>query len=147
MSKIVKMLEDVRLMNTGFWVGNTNGSYAPAVYTICWYLSLEVTQTKKVSQPSDVYSFEVVLLELLSRKLSMHCAEDGEVIQLIRSVESVICNDRSHWTTRVFDTELLRYPSTEEAMVFMFQMALARVEVVPSDRPKMPPSSEDVRGY
>ncbi|KAL0441825.1 UNVERIFIED_CONTAM: putative inactive receptor kinase [Sesamum radiatum] len=59
------------------------------------YRAPEVTDPRKVSQKADVYSFGVLLLELLTGKAPL---EDG--LDLPRWVESVV---REEWTSEVFD--------------------------------------------
>ncbi|CAA3013796.1 probable leucine-rich repeat receptor kinase At1g68400 [Olea europaea subsp. europaea] len=103
------------------------------------YLAPEVTDTEKLSQASDVYSFGVVLLELFTGKPSILSEDKDKAIQLVSWVTSVVHED---WTVAVFDTELLRYPNMEEAMVKFLQIALHCVKRVPEHRPKM---SEVVR--
>ncbi|KAL2558685.1 putative inactive receptor kinase [Forsythia ovata] len=98
------------------------------------YHAPEVADNKKFSQASDVYSFGIVLLELLTGKVPTHSADDGNVNQLRRWVISVISND---WTLEVFDEELQGVPNTEAAMVQSLKVAMSCVESVPKNRPKM----------
>lgn len=99
------------------------------------YRAPEVTDTRKVSQASDVYSYGVFLLELLTGKSPVHHTSGGEeVIHLVRWVNSVV---REEWTGEVFDVELLRYPNVEEEMVSMLQIGLSCVARMPEQRPKM----------
>ncbi|KAK6155870.1 hypothetical protein DH2020_010118 [Rehmannia glutinosa] len=98
------------------------------------YCAPEVTDTRRVSQASDIYSFGVVLLELLSGKPPQLTADDGEVTSLVNWIQSVV---REEWTAEVFDLELLRYENLEEAMVQVLQIAIDCVNVVPKRRPMM----------
>lgn len=99
------------------------------------YRAPEVTDTRKVSQASDAYSYGVFLLELLTGKSPVQASGGGEeVIHLVRWVNSVV---REEWTGEVFDVELLRYPNVEEEMVTMLQIGLSCVARMPEQRPKM----------
>ncbi|KAI5394298.1 hypothetical protein KIW84_061112 [Lathyrus oleraceus] len=96
------------------------------------YLAPEVTETRKATPAADVYSFGVLLLELLTGKSPLHVGE--EVVHLVRWVNSVV---REEWTSEVFDLELLRYPNIEEEMVEMLQIGMACVGRIQDQRPKM----------
>lgn len=60
------------------------------------YRAPEVTDTRKAAQPSNVYSFGVVLLELLTGKGPIHSTGD-EIVQLVGWVHSVV---REEWTLK-----------------------------------------------
>ncbi|KAM7504841.1 hypothetical protein LguiB_003745 [Lonicera macranthoides] len=98
------------------------------------YRAPEVTNTRKLSQASDVYSYGVLLLELLTGKSPVNSTGGDEVLHLVRWVNSVI---REEWTAEVFDTELLRYPNIEEEMVELLQIGMACAARVVEQRPKM----------
>ncbi|KAH6770920.1 Leucine-rich repeat protein kinase family protein [Perilla frutescens var. hirtella] len=98
------------------------------------YRAPEVTDTRKVSQASDVYSYGVVLLELLTGKSPVHSSSGEEAVHLVRWVHSVV---REEWTGEVFDVELLRYPDIEEEMVAMLQIGMSCVSRVATQRPKI----------
>ena len=107
----------------------------PPVMRAAGYRAPEVTDTRKATHASNVYSYGVFLLELLTGKSPMHTTGGDEVVHLVRWVNSVV---REEWTAEVFDLELLRYPNIEEEMVEMLQIGLSCVVRMPEQRPKMP---------
>ncbi|XP_019160601.1 PREDICTED: probable inactive receptor kinase At4g23740 [Ipomoea nil] len=110
------------------------GSLPPPLARAAGYRAPEVMDTRKATQPSDVFSFGVLLLELLTGKSPVHTTSGDEIIHLVRWVHSVV---REEWTAEVFDVELLRSPNIEEEMVEMLQIALSCVVRMPDQRPKM----------
>ncbi|KAJ6748859.1 hypothetical protein OIU79_029862 [Salix purpurea] len=107
----------------------------PQVMRAAGYRAPEVTDSRKATHASDVYSYGVLLLELLTGKSPMHNTGGEEVVHLVRWVNSVV---REEWTAEVFDLELLRYPNIEEEMVEMLQIGLSCVVRMPEQRPTMP---------
>ncbi|KAL5537764.1 hypothetical protein UlMin_043890 [Ulmus minor] len=97
----------------------------PPAASSAGYLAPEVTDTGKASHAADVYSFGVLILELLTGREGVH---------LVRWVNIVI---KEEWTKDVFDEELLRYPHVEEEMVEMLQLGMSCVARKPEQRPKM----------
>ncbi|XP_020593116.1 probable inactive receptor kinase At1g48480 [Phalaenopsis equestris] len=91
------------------------------------YRAPELADSRKVSQKADVYSFGIVLLELLTGK----AAEEGD--NLRRMVESML---REEWSTDVLDLELLRQQNVEE-MVQLLQLAMNCTVRNPDSRPSM----------
>ncbi|KAL5564818.1 hypothetical protein UlMin_027982 [Ulmus minor] len=98
------------------------------------YRAPEVTDTRKASQVADVYSFGVLLLEVLTGKSPVYTTGTGEVVHLVKWVKTVI---RERWTTEVFDVELLRYPNIEEEMIEILQVGMSCVARFPEQRPKI----------
>ena len=98
------------------------------------YRAPEVTDSRKVSQKADVYSFGVLLLELLTGKAPSHAVLNEEGVDLPRWVQSVL---QEEWRSEVFDTELLRYESVEEEMVKMLELAVDCAAQHPDRRPSM----------
>ncbi|KAE8675760.1 putative inactive receptor kinase [Hibiscus syriacus] len=98
------------------------------------YRAPEVTDARKVSQKADVYSFGILLLELLTGKAPTHALLNEEGIDLPRWVQSIV---REEWTAEVFDPELLRYQNVEEDMVQLLQLAIDCTAQYPDKRPSM----------
>ncbi|KAK6921272.1 Protein kinase domain [Dillenia turbinata] len=98
------------------------------------YRAPEVTDPRKVSQKADVYSFGVLLLELLTGKAPTHALLNEEGVDLPRWVQSVV---REEWTAEVFDLELLSCQDVEEEMVQLLQLAVDCAAQYPDKRPTM----------
>lgn len=101
---------------------------------VAGYRAPEVTDPRKVSQKADVYSFGVLLLEILTGKAPTHALLNEEGVDLPRWVQSVV---REEWSSEVFDIELLRYQNSEEEMVQLLQLAVDCAVPYPDNRPSM----------
>ncbi|KAG8367401.1 hypothetical protein BUALT_Bualt16G0068100 [Buddleja alternifolia] len=106
----------------------------PPNHRIMGYRAPEVVETRKVTFKSDIYSFGVLVLELLTGKAPNQASLGEEGIDLPRWVQSVV---REEWTAEVFDVELMRYHNVEEEMVQLLQIGMACVANVPDQRPEM----------
>ncbi|XP_073143995.1 probable inactive receptor kinase At1g48480 [Henckelia pumila] len=98
------------------------------------YRAPEVTDTRRVSQKADIYSFGVVILELLTGKAPTNALLNEEGVDLPTWVQSVV---RDEWTSEVFDLELLRYQDVEEEMVQLLQLGIDCTTQYPENRPSM----------
>ncbi|KAK4431639.1 putative inactive receptor kinase [Sesamum alatum] len=94
----------------------------------------EVKNTKNVSQASDVYSFGIVLFELLTRKSPVHVAGGPKAVDLVKLVSSVKSNET---ITKVFDADLLKHHTIREQMVKVLQIGISCVAKSFKKRPKM----------
>ncbi|KAL2933511.1 Leucine-rich repeat receptor-like protein kinase PXC1 [Bienertia sinuspersici] len=120
---------------------------AHAIARLGGYKAPEQSETKRLSQHADVYSFGVLLLEVLTAKVpsqfpsptrlkknNVEDEDEEESVDLPKWVRSVV---RDEWTAEVFDPELLRYKNIEEELVAMLHVAMACVTPQPEKRPTM----------
>ncbi|KAI5010311.1 hypothetical protein ZWY2020_012448 [Hordeum vulgare] len=88
------------------------------------YTAPEVTSNRSVSQKADMYSFGILLLELLTRKDPAKSTQNEEGLDLAQWVSSVL---REEWTMEVFEMELLgqeQKDEQEESMIQLLQLAI-----------------------
>ncbi|KAJ7538498.1 hypothetical protein O6H91_11G051000 [Diphasiastrum complanatum] len=99
------------------------------------YRAPELAKSNNPTTQSDVYSFGIVLLELLTgRAPGESFSSDGGVMDLPDFVSSV---EEEDWTFKVFDADLMERSgaSTEADLLNTLQMALKCVALSPSSRP------------
>lgn len=99
------------------------------------YRAPEVIDPQRVSQKADVYSFGVLLLELLTGKAPAHTFLNEEGVDLPRWVQSFVNDER---TSDVFDLELPKSDQTQEKMVRLLELAMECSAQYPDSRPSMP---------
>jgi serine/threonine protein kinase len=101
------------------------------------YRAPEVTDDRPVSQKADVYSFGVLLLELLTRKAPVKNTQLQGGVDLPQWVISVL---REEWTAELFDVELARQRTAEEVkcMLRLLQLAVHCCSEDAKLRPAMP---------
>lgn len=98
------------------------------------YRAPEVTDPRKVSLKADVYSFGMVMLELLSGKAPNSPMLNDDGVDLPRWVHSKI---EEKQTAEVFDEELLEYKNGLDEMVQLLHLALLCTAPHPDSRPSM----------
>lgn len=98
------------------------------------YRAPELTNSRRVSQKADVYSFGVLLLELLTGMSPTHALLKEKNADLPRWIQFVL---REEWTSEIFDVELLKHKHAEGDMIQLLQLALACCHQFPDRRPAM----------
>ncbi|KAF6144646.1 hypothetical protein GIB67_006138 [Kingdonia uniflora] len=94
-----------------------------------------VLDRQRVSQKPNIYSFGIVLLELVTGKDPI-CASlnDEEGVDLPRWVRSVASQE---WTSEVLDLELLRCEYHEDMMLSFLELAFSCTTEDPDMRPSI----------
>ncbi|XP_010502431.1 PREDICTED: probable inactive receptor kinase At3g02880 [Camelina sativa] len=99
------------------------------------YRAPEVTDARKISQKADVYSFGVLILELLTGKSPTHQQLNEEGVDLPRWVQSVTDQQSP---SEVLDPELTRYqPEGNENIIRLLKIGMSCTAQYPDSRPSM----------
>ncbi|KAJ4815171.1 Leucine-rich repeat protein kinase family protein [Rhynchospora pubera] len=99
---------------------------------VAGYRAPEITDPKKISQKADIYSFGVLVLELLTGKAPAQAVLNEEGVDLPRWVQSVLREDSMG---DVFDMDLVRYQNAGEDMMQLLQLAVDCTKQFPDQRP------------
>ncbi|XP_073119810.1 probable leucine-rich repeat receptor-like protein kinase IMK3 [Henckelia pumila] len=95
------------------------------------YRAPELSKLKKATTKTDVYSFGVILLELLTGK------SPGEAVNGVDLPQWVASIVKEEWTNEVFDLELMRDASViGDELLNALKLALHCVDPSPSTRPE-----------
>jgi serine/threonine protein kinase len=99
------------------------------------YRAPEVTDPRRASQEADVYSFGVLLLELLTGRAPANSVPGSDgAADLPQWVRTVV---QEEWTGEVFDAAIANETPVEEEMVRLLQLATDCTEHRPDGRPAM----------
>lgn len=99
------------------------------------YRAPEVTDPRRASQEADVYSFGVLILELLTGKAPANSVPGSDgAVDLPQWVGTVV---QEEWTGEVFDASIANEAHVEEEMVRLLQLGTDCTERRPDRRPAM----------
>ncbi|CAN6306442.1 unnamed protein product [Urochloa humidicola] len=95
---------EARLSEHGLYTLISMSSFV-ATTRVSGYLAPEVTTDTRVTKEADVYSFGILLIELLTAREPTDAPLSGKGLDLSRWVHSIA---REDWMAKVFDAELVR---------------------------------------
>lgn len=109
-------------------------SVSPLVSKGSFYQAPEALKTLKPSQKWDVYSYGVILLEMISGRSPVVLLETLE-IDLVKWIQS--CIEEKKPLADVLDPSLSREVDREDEMIAVLKIAMACVQANPERRPTM----------
>uniref|UniRef100_J3MX94 Protein kinase domain-containing protein n=1 Tax=Oryza brachyantha TaxID=4533 RepID=J3MX94_ORYBR len=98
------------------------------------YSAPELTDSRRASREADVYSFGVLLLELLTGRIPANAVPGLDGVDLPQWVRSVV---QEEWTAEVFDASVADEAHAEEEMMRLLKLAIECTEQRPERRPVM----------
>ncbi|XP_052211476.1 MDIS1-interacting receptor like kinase 1 [Diospyros lotus] len=114
------------MLNKNETVSMVAGSYG--------YIAPEYGYTLKVDEKSDIYSYGVVLMELLTGKRPLD-PEFGESVDIVEWIRMKIRDNRS--LEEAIDPNVGNCKHVQEEMLLVLQIALLCTAKLPKDRPSM----------
>ncbi|MCO5570484.1 hypothetical protein L7F22_024206 [Adiantum nelumboides] len=111
-------------------------SATSAANRMAGYRAPEITDIRKPTPKTDVYSFGVLLLELLTGRPPLQSSMSGEERGLPLWVQSVP-RDEEDWYSKVFDPQITRFDGVEDEVERVLKIALECVQPSPDLRPTM----------
>lgn len=102
--------------------------------------SPEFSEGKKLTYKCDVYSFGIILLEVITGKIpgeisaGFRRVEGSSFDDLADWVRMVVNND---WSTDILDMEILSAKEGHDEMLKLTELALQCTDLAPENRPKM----------
>lgn len=98
--------------------------------------SPEYSQRKKLTHKADVYCFGIIILEVITGRISGECSiEKNETTKNLHDwVRTAVNND---WYTDIFDAEMLVAEDGEDETLKLIEIAFQCTDVVPEKRPEM----------
>ncbi|GFP85386.1 probable inactive leucine-rich repeat receptor-like protein kinase at1g66830 [Phtheirospermum japonicum] len=109
-------------------------TFASGSYSVSCYQAPEALKVVKPSQKWDIYSFGVILLEMITGKSPLVQVGDSEM-DLVRWMQ--LCIEEKRPVCDVLDPNLARDADKEEEMIAVLKVAMACTQIGPEKRPSM----------